>query len=123
SAEIEAVSTAFRKLMDEVVRQRAELEAVNDASPLGLFRCDAAGRLVYANEACRRLLGFSHDEAMIDAWLERLHPRDREAVMAGWADAVARGTGHCAELRVTVPGHDERLLVVNTAPVRVEGRV
>ncbi|CAH0443108.1 sensor domain-containing diguanylate cyclase [Ralstonia pseudosolanacearum] len=123
SAEIEAVSTAFRKLMDEVVRQRAELEAVNDASPLGLFRCDAAGHMVYANEACRRLLGLAHDEAIAGAWLAQLHPQDREAVTAGWADAVARGVGHRAELRVLLPGHGERLLVVNTAPVRVEGQV
>lgn len=123
SAEIEAVSTAFRKLMDEVTRQRAELEAVNDASPLGLFRCDAAGQMVYANEACRRLLGLTLEEAMTGTWLARLHPQDREAVTVGWADAVTRGVGHCAELRVIVPGRDERLLVVNTAPVRVEGQV
>ncbi len=123
SVEIEAVSTAFRKLMGEVTRQRAELEAVNDASPLGLFRCDAAGRMVYANEACRRLLSLTQEEAMTDVWLARLHLLDREAVTAGWAAAVARGIGHCAELRVTVPGQEERLLIVNTAPVRVEGQV
>lgn len=91
SAEIDAVSTAFHKLMGEVVRQRAELEAVNDASPLGLFRSDVDGRTVYTNEAYRRLLGATHEEALADVWLARLHPDDRDAIMAGWRDALARG--------------------------------
>lgn len=123
SVEIEAVSIAFRKLMDEVVRQRAELEAVNDASPLGLFRSDAAGHTVYANEAYRRLLGATHEEALAEVWLARLHPNDRDAALAGWHDAVTHGTGYSAEQRVIVPGAGERLLVINTAPVRVDGKV
>ena len=123
SVEIEAVSTAFHKLMGEVTRQRAELEAVNDASPMGLFRTDAVGRTVYANEAYRQLLGATHEEALADVWLARLHPHDRDAREAGWHDAVAHGTGYRTELRVIVPGVGERLLVVNTAPVRVDGEV
>lgn len=123
SAEIEAVSTAFHKLMSEVTRQRAELEAVNDASPLGLFRTDTAGRTIYTNEAYRRLLGATHDEALADVWLQRLHPHDRDTIMAGWRDAVTRGVGYSAEQRVMVPAVGERLLVVNTAPVRVAGKV
>ncbi|CAJ0721847.1 hypothetical protein R38712_00382 [Ralstonia pickettii] len=123
SAEIDAVSTAFHKLMGEVVRQRAELEAVNDASPLGLFRSDVDGRTVYTNEAYRRLLGATHEEALADVWLARLHPDDRDAIMAGWRDALARGAGYHAEQRVIVPGLGERLLVVTTAPVRVDGEV
>ncbi|MDE2204498.1 MAG: diguanylate cyclase [Burkholderiaceae bacterium] len=123
SAEIDAVSTAFRKLMDEVARQRAELEAVNDASPLGLFRADVEGRIVYANEAYRRLLGLTHEEALADVWLTRQHPNDREAAMTGWHEAIRRGTVYTAEQRVLVPGEGERLMVVNTAPVRVDGEV
>ncbi|ANH76333.1 diguanylate cyclase domain protein [Ralstonia insidiosa] len=123
SVEIEAVSNAFHKLMSEVTRQRAELEAVNDASPMGLFRTDAAGRTVYANEAYRQLLGATHEEALADVWLARLHPNDRDAREAGWRDAVTHGRGYSAEQRVIVPGAGERLLVVNTAPVRVDGEV
>ncbi|KHK57727.1 diguanylate cyclase [Ralstonia sp. A12] len=123
SVEIEAVSTAFHKLMGEVVRQRAELEAVNDASPMGLFRTDVAGHTVYANEAYRQLLGATHEEALADVWLARLHPHDQDATQADWHDAVAHGTGYRAEQRVIVPGVGERLLVVNTAPVRVDGKV
>lgn len=123
SEEIEAVSTAFHKLMGEVVRQRAELEAVNDASPLGLFRTSAEGRTVYTNAAYRRQLGATPEEALADVWLARLHPYDLEATTAGWRDAVAHGIGYSAEHRVIVPGVGERLLIVNTAPVRVEGKV
>jgi len=123
SIEIEAVSSAFRKLMDEVARQRAELEAVNDASPLGLFHADTEGRIVYANEAYRRLLGITPGETLADVWPARLHPYDREAALAGWQDAVTRGTGYSAEQRVIVPVAGEGLLIVNTAPVRMDGKV
>lgn len=123
SAEIEAVSGAFRKLMDEVTRQRAELEAVNDASPLGLFRADTEGRIVYANEAYRRLLGLRQEDALAGAWLARQHPKDLEAAVAGWTEAIRHGTVYSAEQRVIVPGEGERLVVVNTAPVRVDGKV
>ena len=41
----------FDALMSELRVRRTEMAAVTDASPLGLFRCDADGRMIYVNDA------------------------------------------------------------------------
>src|ERR1043165_2361973 len=46
----------FTRLQQRARLREAESEATADASPMGLFRCDLAGRTVYANETYLRLL-------------------------------------------------------------------
>lgn len=122
-AEIDAVSTAFYKLVGEVARQYAELKTVNDASPLELFHSDMDGQAVHISEACRRLFGATYEEALTDVWPARLHPDDYGAAMASWRDAFAREADYHTEQRVTVSGLGERLLITTVVPVRVDGEV
>jgi diguanylate cyclase (GGDEF)-like protein/PAS domain S-box-containing protein len=80
----------FTRLQQRARLREAESEATADASPMGLFRCDLAGRTVYANETYLRLLEVDRD-ALAWGWLERLPPAEREPTRAQWAALVARG--------------------------------
>ena len=61
--EIGDLARDFTRLMQEVRVHQAELLAVQDASPLGLFRCDKEGRITYVNEAWRRINGIGAQES------------------------------------------------------------
>jgi len=72
----------------EVRRREAEWQAMSNASPLGIFRTDAAGAYIYINPRYETLSGLPAVEIMGEGWLAAVHPDDRERVRSGWQDAV-----------------------------------
>ncbi|MBC7514046.1 MAG: PAS domain S-box protein [Herminiimonas sp.] len=69
---------------------QAELQAVSDASPLGLFRTDLAGNVTYVNRTYEVMSGHLAQEIVDDAWFRCLHPADQEAAIEGWIGAIRR---------------------------------
>lgn len=122
SPEIEAIVRNLRALMGEVVRQRAELEAVNDASPLGFFRTRNDGQTTYINESYCRILGLSKEAALANQWRERLDPDDRARAEDAWDSARERRVVFRDNQRICVPGEPVRQISVTAAPVVVDGK-
>ena len=73
--------------------QQAELEAVADGSPIGLFRADLDGGFTYINRTFERIAGQRADEAQGAGWMDALHAEDRERVVAEWHAAVRARSG------------------------------
>jgi diguanylate cyclase (GGDEF)-like protein/PAS domain S-box-containing protein len=65
-----------------VRRNQAELQAVNDASPLGLVRADAEGRCTYVNRTFEAITGMGRSAALGDGWFDAVHPNDRGMLRA-----------------------------------------
>ena len=81
--------TERRRLESELRASEARFRTLADASPVGIFQTDAAGRNVYLNAVGERLLGQSPEEARGSGWEGAIHPDDRERVLREWGDAVA----------------------------------
>ena len=78
-----------RRIQERSLRtNQAQLQAVNDASPLGLFMTDVAGNCTYVNRTFEGLSGFTAQEVVGDSWLRSLHPDDHDAVIEGWIAAI-----------------------------------
>lgn len=108
--------------MQRVARLReAALAATSDASPLGLFRCDAQGRTIYANETYLRQHGLT-PETQGWGWLELLPAEQRDAVRAQWIEAVVKGQPVNVVRRMQGRDGEPRLMAVRTAPLLVGGR-
>ncbi|WP_257385480.1 PAS domain S-box protein [Tahibacter caeni] len=115
--------TERRQAEQRLREQQAELEAVNDGSPLGLFRAGLDGAFSYVNRAFERMAGLRSDEARGGGWQQAVHPDDRERVVAGWRAATAELTRFHARLRLR-PDHSQTVWVaVQAAPLVVEGEV
>lgn len=84
-----AVGIADR-MTREVRRREAEWQAISDASPLGIFRADEKGALVYANPRFEALSGLPVENLMGKGWLSAVHPDDRNAAAMVWETAIAR---------------------------------
>lgn len=119
-----ALDITERRLYEQRLReQQAELEAVNDASPLGLFRADLAGACRYVNRAYERMAGLRSDEAAGDGWLQAVHADDRERVAAQWKASVAARARFQSNHRLRPDSGQTVWVSTLAAPLVVEGEV
>jgi two-component system, sensor histidine kinase and response regulator len=115
--------TERRNMEDALRLEQERFRAMNDASPVGIFVTDVAGRATYLNDRWSALTGLEHNRAMGDGWSATLHPDDRERVYAVWTRAVSDGTTFHAEYRFR---HDDGSIIWcqgMAAPMRLGGQV
>ena len=109
----------FEALMGELRAQRAEMAAVSDTSPLGLFRAGLDGRLTYVNDAYLRIHGFASREEAQQGWTELLPEDQREVAWAQWRRMVTEPVGMHVTRRLRRKDGREIVVVVRSAPVVV----
>lgn len=113
----------FEALMRELRAQRAEMAAVSDTSPLGLFRAGLDGRLTYVNGAYLRIHGFANREQAAEGWIDLLPEAEREPARQGWRQIVNEPVGMHVTRRLRRADGREIVLVVRSAPIVVDGIV
>ncbi len=80
-----------RRQQDLILRtNRAEMQAVNDSSPLGLFMTDLAGNCTYVNKTYQVMSGFPVEQLVGDTWFRSLHIEDQERAIEDWVAAIQR---------------------------------
>jgi len=109
----------FEALMGELRAHRAEMAAVSDTSPLGLFRAGLDGRLTYVNDAYLRIHGFGSREEAEQGWIDLLPPEQREAARADWRRIVNEPVGMHVTRRLKRADGRQIVVVVRSAPVVV----
>ena len=111
------LKTARDGLEEQVDIRTAELLAVNDAlktserlfqtlarmSPVGIFRADARGDVVYVNERWCELAGISGENALGDGWVKAIHPDDRENYFVEWHKSIREKHPFNSEYRFQRP--------------------
>ncbi len=79
-----------RTMTREVRQRQAELEAMNNASPLGIFRADPDGSCVYVNRRFESICGTPATASLGQGWVNNVHPDDRVRVATEWDKAVQK---------------------------------
>jgi len=99
---------------DEALRRSEErFRTLSASSPVGIFQSDPSGHVTYVNERLLRICGATEHEVLGLAWMARVHPDDRSALVAGWTAAL--GVDREYE-------HDYRLLLDDGSIRHVHGR-
>jgi len=93
------MTQGLRKKEEELRAKQAELQAVHDASPLGLFVTDPHGATTYTNAMCQWICGWAENESRYKDWSSTLHPEDRERILREWKEATTRGQLYETTLR------------------------
>jgi len=65
-----------------LVRSETAYATLADSAPVGIFRQDAEGNCNYANDLTCQLVGLLPHQVLGRGWTERLHPEDRDRVLA-----------------------------------------
>ena len=104
-------------------KNQAELAAVNDASPLGLIRADAAGKCTYVNRTFEFITGLRREEALGDAWMRAVHPSDRPVLKTALRRMVKTRLPHQDTLRCIHPDGMMIWISFKVAAMVVDGQV
>jgi diguanylate cyclase (GGDEF)-like protein/PAS domain S-box-containing protein len=111
-------------LLQRAARMRdAALQATSNAMPLGLFRCDETGRVVYVNDSYLRVLGLRR-EAIEWGWTDLVPPEQRDMLIQRWKHHMSTGEPFDI-VRSMARGDDGRVrqIAIRTAPLIIGGRV
>lgn len=115
--------TERRNLEKRLTAANAELQAMTDALPLGLFRTNAQGQCTYVNAAYERIAGVDAAVAMGDGWTLAVHPEDRERSYEQWRACASMGEVYFNELRYQHPTGKVVWVEAHAAPIRIDGEI
>lgn len=102
-------SELYQQLKEELRdRTRAEValrqsetlfRSLTEFAPVGIFRCDAHGQIIYTNPRCQAIFGYTFEEGLGYGWMQFVHPEDLDVIIPEWAAAVAAKQGFRSEIR------------------------
>ena len=85
--------TAHQMPPDDVLR------AALDLLPVVIYVADAQGRIEFVNRRLFDVTGISPEEILAQAWIDLVHPDDREHIRDAWMKAMAVGKDVAARYR------------------------
>ncbi|HEU4621606.1 MAG TPA: diguanylate cyclase [Burkholderiaceae bacterium] len=125
--ELGDLSREFVELMRErryaeqgLRQQRALLQSVNDALPLGLFHCDPHGQCIYVNHTYERITGLTSEQCMGEGWVKAVHADDRAALFKRWNHFTQHGHVYNGEHRMVRPDGSMSWVSVHAAPIMID---
>lgn len=103
--------------------REATLQATSNAMPLGLFRTDETGRIVYVNDSYLRVHGLRQED-IAWGWTTLVQPEQREPLIQRWKQHMASGEP-IDMMRKMKRANDGQIrwISVRTAPLYFDGRV
>ncbi|MFB2919108.1 PAS domain S-box protein [Aerosakkonema funiforme] len=91
-----SAETALRK-------SEQQYETLTRLAPVGIFRTDAAGKVIYANERCIEMVKLRREMLLGDGWVQTIHPEDIEEVLTKWLKTIKQHSSFQCEHRIVRP--------------------
>lgn len=107
----------IRRLENELQESSERFRAITESSDLGVVVADESGNFIYCNSRYLTLIDASLEEVLSGAWLNHLHPDDREPMKAHWREAIATQSGFVMERRVVTANRGTIWSQAHIAPI------
>lgn len=107
----------------QLLTKQAELSTIHDASPMGMYLCDAFGKCDYVNRRMAEILGVSQNDCLNDGWVRTIHPEDVADTLSDWEAAFKVVNRFSRPHRILHPDGQVRWVNVTSAPIMQEGEV
>jgi PAS domain S-box-containing protein len=101
----------------ELELSKARFEALVDASAQLVWTCDAAGNVVEDSPSWRAFTGQTREEWIGTGWSNAVHPRDREATIAAWRQAIKERRTYSVEYRLRHSALGWRWMAAKAVPL------
>ena len=108
----DALRTLGRQVVSQLEFRRREYgmraaelryKTLTENAPIGVFETDADGACAFVNHHLATMCDRGLDEMLGNAWVEAVHPEDRQRVFAEWMSTVASGEHFSSEYRLSQP--------------------
>jgi len=101
-----------------VAESQHRLRTLADALPVFVWSTGPDGRVNYFSRPVQEYTGLSHEDlAADDGWLSLVHPDDREATAAAWAEARRSCRPYSAEFRLRSAAGDYQWFYASAKPI------
>lgn len=98
--QLDKKAEALQTLNSELTRKHQELDAIVQTAPDIIFSRKADGARDYISERFYEYTGAAPGSASGHAWLEYVHPEDKDRSMAQWMQCVQSGENYESEYRL-----------------------
>lgn len=105
-----------RKAAFAFAQKEAQLKALINAAPLGVFFVDLKGNCTFANERMQTIFGMNEAEALGTGWQSGIDPEDRDHVLAIWSQKIRANAEFEATFRIRKDNGVERRVRCITCP-------
>jgi two-component system, LuxR family, sensor kinase FixL len=115
-------------LRAELARLRADHDRLRESEKMYRFASEISGRLVWATDAEGKiramsrmfglLTGVADEQALIDGWLQSVHPDDRARIESLWHRALETGETFAADFRALLADGSSRKVLSRAVPIR-----
>lgn len=99
----ETQEALIEKRTRELATSEHLFRSLAEISPVGIFRTDDSGRIVYVNDKWRSITGLSRVDAKGKRWDRAVHPEDLLSTRKAWDRAVRERKSFRSEFRVLQP--------------------
>jgi PAS domain S-box-containing protein len=82
---------------------------------VAIYQSDAQGQCIFVNSALCELFGLTAKEAMGSGWMDRVHPADRDRVLAARKNAVSAIPVFHLDYRLLIAGKTVWVAAFSTA--------
>ncbi|HYG86188.1 MAG TPA: PAS domain S-box protein [Azospirillum sp.] len=105
----------------ETERRHCESEALThvmaEAAPVGMFRTDPDGGILFANRRLATMTGIPAARILAEGWFAAVHPDDRPRLEEEWARCIRAGVPMLLDCRLLGPEGTAASVFLQTTPV------
>ncbi|HWX50498.1 MAG TPA: PAS domain-containing protein [Roseomonas sp.] len=114
-----------RKATEQALREsEAKLRSLVEGIPQLVFRSRSSGERIWGSPQWVSYTGLSEEASLGLGWLDAIHPDDRAATMAAWAETKARGLFSVEHRTYRAADGTWRCLQSHATPMRdAQGRI
>lgn len=111
--------SARREAEQNLAATELRYQAWHEMSPIGLFRANSHGDIVYVNSKWREIVGWPLDREEVPTWCAIIHPDDFEVAMRRLRHGLETGADFDEDFRLLTPGQRVRWVTVRSVPIGV----
>jgi PAS domain S-box-containing protein len=109
--------TARREAERTLAATELQYRTWHEMSPIGLFRANSFGDLVYVNSKWREIVGWPTEREEVPTWNAIIHPEDFETAMWRLRHGIEAGADFEEDFRLLTPGRLVRWVTVRLVPI------
>ncbi|MBS9386030.1 MAG: GAF domain-containing protein [Dolichospermum sp. BR01] len=89
-----------RQKIETALRRSENLfRSLNEFAPVGIFKTDTQGGMLYNNPSCQKICGFTLEQSLGEGWINFIHHEDLEVFSLQWKAGISTHQQLSTEMR------------------------